>query len=188
MITRALILLISVSLCAACSSAPNPDETDTTETPSTMLDVHEVKVTTPDGKPFLTMSADGKVMLQDPNAPMPAGHYTTVVPDGTVTLADGTPFLTLGADGKVTTATGDDTGITIDEDGTMTNKLMPKPLIFDENGHMGEPGDMAMVEHVSGTDNPRSRRAVGLAFISTFIYVRTAERVDEAAMEESAAP
>ena len=53
---------------------------------------------------------------------------------------------------------------------------------------MGEPGDVAMVEHVGGGDAPRSRRAVELAFVSMFIYARGPmgrERLNEAAMEES---
>jgi hypothetical protein len=175
MITRALTLLTCLTLCAACTNSAAKDDPNAAETPTTMLDVHEVEVTKPDGGGFLTLRASGEVMLQDENAPLDPGHYTTVNPDGTVTKADGSTFLTLGADGELLEASGEPTGITIAADGTTTHPDMPKPLVFDEKGNMGEPGDMVMVEHVGGSDNPRARRAVALAFMSVFIYASAPE-------------
>ena len=181
MITRALTLLTCLTLCAACTSGSNTkDDVEAAEAPKTMLDVHEVTVTKPDGGAFMTLAADGKVLLEDVDAPVGPGHYTTITADGVATLADGSPFLTLSDDGAVLAASGEPIGVTIAADGTATNADMPKPLIFDENGHMGEPGNMATVEHVGGTDNPRSRRAVAFAFITLFAFASRPETIEAA--------
>ena len=196
--------LILVALCAAlplsaCSSTPSTEDTQPTENAAraggeateTMLDIHEINLLAPTGDPFFTLKSNGELHIDAQDGPFPPGHVVTITADGKVTLADtGEAFLTLTDAGPVLDASGAETGMAIAKDGTATNADAPgKPLTFDDEGNIGEGDSRAKVTHVDGEDNPRSRRAVSLAFISFFIYAQKKAqeiRYEEGAMEEEA--